>query len=131
MWKTLPRYGTENMAGDLVLGQRIGWKTAGNGESRQNWVKKSKKGGDLRPIFGGSGLKLPLGIADAMETSMTTMTKTATPEVTIGIFALIGAMFAKVSAAIEAEIPIGYEDETGFHTGVKPRDAEAAVLNSW
>jgi hypothetical protein len=113
------------------MGQKIGWKMAENGESRRNGVKNSRKGGGLRPIMGRSGLKHFPGIADAMDTRMTTMTKTATPEVTVGIFALIGAMFAKVSAAIEAEIPIGYEDETGFHTGVKPRDAEAAVLDSW
>jgi hypothetical protein len=59
------------------------------------------------------------------------MTKTAPPEVTVGIFALISAFAAKAHAAIEAQVPIGYEDETGFHTGVKPRDTEAAVLENW
>jgi len=62
---------------------------------------------------------------------MTTMTKTATPEVTVGLFSIFAVMAAKVRAAIEAQIPIGYEDETGFHTGVKPRDMEAAGLESW
>jgi hypothetical protein len=28
-------------------------------------------------------------------------------------------IFAKMRAAIEAYLPLGYEDETGFHFGVK------------
>jgi hypothetical protein len=59
---------------------------------------------------------------------MMTMTKTATPEATVGLLAAFAAMTAKVRAAIEAQVPIGYEDETGFPTGVKPRDAEAAEM---
>jgi hypothetical protein len=62
---------------------------------------------------------------------MTTMTKTATPEVTGGIFTIFALLAAKVRAAIAAEMPIGYQDETGFHTGVKPRDAGAAVMDNW
>ena len=37
---------------------------------------------------------------------------------------MLGAMFrgivAKVRNAVRIDIPIGYQDETGFHTGVKP-----------
>lgn len=62
---------------------------------------------------------------------MTTMTKTATPEVTVGLYAAFAAIVAKVRAAIEAQAPIGYQDETGFHTGVKPRDTEAAGMSEW
>jgi hypothetical protein len=40
-------------------------------------------------------------------------------------------MVAKIRAAIESLAPIGYQDETGFHTGVKPRDSEAAGMSSW
>jgi len=62
---------------------------------------------------------------------MTSMTKTVTPEVTVGALTVFAALFAKVRAAIEALAPIGYQDETGFHTGVKPRDAEAAGMSDW
>jgi hypothetical protein len=31
---------------------------------------------------------------------------------------------AKLWKAIRIEIPIGYQDETGFHTGVKPAEKE-------
>ena len=79
----------------------------------------------------GLGLKLPLGIADAMEAYMTSLTKTATPEVAFGLLTLFAAIAAKVRATIEAQAPIGYQDETGFHTGVKPRDAEAAGMSAW
>jgi hypothetical protein len=59
------------------------------------------------------------------------MTKTATPEVAVGLLAIFAVMFAKVRAAFEALAPIGYQDETGFHTGVRPRDAEAAEMSDW
>jgi len=63
---------------------------------------------------------------------MTSATKTATPEVTVGFFAAFASIAAKVRAAIEAQAPIGYQDETGFHTGVKPRDTEAAAeMSDW
>jgi hypothetical protein len=32
----------------------------------------------------------------------------------------VSGIVAKLLKAIRMEIPIGYEDETGFHTGVKP-----------
>jgi len=62
---------------------------------------------------------------------MTSMTKTVTPEVSVGLYAAFAAMVAKIRAAIESLAPIGYQDETGFHTGVKPRDSEAAGMSSW
>ncbi|MGA2555589.1 MAG: hypothetical protein ABSG04_04870 [Verrucomicrobiota bacterium] len=63
---------------------------------------------------------------------MTSATKTATPEVTVGLFAVFASIAARVRAAIEAQAPIGYQDETGFHTGVKPRDTEAAAkMSDW
>ncbi len=33
---------------------------------------------------------------------------------------LFAAMLAKIRDAFKFEIPVGYQDETGFHTGVKP-----------
>ena len=53
-----------------------------------------------------------------------TMTKTGS-EVTFGLFTMFAAIAAKIQAAIEAEAPLGYQDQTGFHTGVKPRGEEA------
>jgi len=66
---------------------------------------------------------------DACMTSVTT--KTATPEVTVGLLSVFAAIAAKVRAAIDAQVPLGYQDETGFHTGVKPRDGEAAGIADW
>lgn len=57
-------------------------------------------------------------------TNMNSMTKTGS-EVTVGLFTIFAAIAAKVQAAFEAEAPLGYEDETGFHVGVKPRGEEA------
>jgi hypothetical protein len=62
-----------------------------------------------------------------MDTCMTSVTKTATPEVTVGLFTVFASIAAKVRASIEALAPVGYQDETGFHTGIKPRDSEAAA----
>lgn len=50
----------------------------------------------------------------------------------MGLFAVFASIAAKVRAAIEAQAPIGYQDETGFHTGVKPRNPEAAAeMSDW
>jgi hypothetical protein len=27
--------------------------------------------------------------------------------------------------------PVGYQDDAGFHTGIKPRDEQAAGLADW
>ena len=66
-----------------------------------------------------------------MNACMTSMTKTATPEVSVGLYAAFAAIVAKIRAAVDSLAPIGYQDETGFHTGVKPRNAEAAGMSEW
>lgn len=39
---------------------------------------------------------------------------------------------AKARAAFEALVPLAYQDETGFHTGIKPRNSEAtAEIADW
>ena len=81
----------------------------------------------MRPFLLVLGLKSRRGIADAVYNCMTSVTKTATPEVTVGLLTVFAAIAAKVRSAIEALAPIGYQDETGFHTGIKPRDSEAAA----
>jgi hypothetical protein len=58
------------------------------------------------------------------------MTKTA-PEVTVGLLTVFSVIAAKVRAVIEAQVPLGYQDETGFHTGIKPRDEEATYPSEW
>jgi hypothetical protein len=66
-----------------------------------------------------------------MDGYMTSITKTATPELTFGLHSAFEAIAAKVRALLEAQAPIGYQDETGFHTGIKPRDPEAAGIAAW
>jgi hypothetical protein len=36
----------------------------------------------------------------------------------------VSGIVAKLRKAIRIEIPIGYQDETGFHMGVKPAEKE-------
>ena len=36
----------------------------------------------------------------------------------------LNGIIAKLRKAIRIEIPIGYQDETGFHMGVKPAEKE-------
>jgi hypothetical protein len=36
------------------------------------------------------------------------------------VTALFAAIIAKVRAAFDRQVPIGYEDEEGFHYGVEP-----------
>jgi hypothetical protein len=38
---------------------------------------------------------------------------------------------AKLMNTISAKIPIGYQDESGFHTGVKSVDREAGWPRFW
>ncbi len=76
-------------------------------------------------------LKPVVGIADAIEDCMTSITKTAVPEVTDGFTSFFALIAAKVRAAIDGMAPVGYQDETGFHTGVKPRDEQAAGIATW
>ena len=62
---------------------------------------------------------------------MTSITKTAAPEVTDGFTTFFASIATKLRAAIEGLAPVGYQDETGFHTGVKPRDEQAAGIATW
>jgi hypothetical protein len=38
---------------------------------------------------------------------------------------------AKLKRAIRIEVPIGYQDETGFHMGVKPAEKEVKWPSVW
>jgi hypothetical protein len=38
----------------------------------------------------------------------------------------LGAIVARLRAAIELNVPLGYEDETGFHIGAKPVCSESS-----
>jgi hypothetical protein len=40
-------------------------------------------------------------------------------------------MIAKLRNAISIEIPVGYQDETGFHTGVKSATKEIKWPATW
>jgi hypothetical protein len=84
----------------------------------------------LAAFLGEEWLKIPVGIADAMNAYMTSLTK-ATPVIQVGDLNLFKTIIAKVRAAIEAQAPMGYQDETGFHTGIKPRGEEAFCPSNW
>jgi hypothetical protein len=49
--------------------------------------------------------------------------------------ASLGLMFhgivAKLRNAIRIDIPVGYQDETGFHMGVKPAGKEVKWPSVW
>lgn len=45
-------------------------------------------------------------------------------------FPLVGIV-AKLRNALKVNIPVGYQDENGFHTGVKPADKEAKWPSVW
>ncbi len=38
---------------------------------------------------------------------------------------------AKLRNAVRIEIPAGYEDETGFHTGINPAETEIKRPRAW
>lgn len=42
-----------------------------------------------------------------------------------------GAVFARLKNAVMAEIPDGYQDETGFHMGVKAEEKEIKWPVAW
>jgi hypothetical protein len=112
-WKTLPRYGTRRRTGYCKKEPKTG--------------KMHGENHDFGPFLWVFGLKSRRGIADAMSACMTSATKTATAEVTVGFPNVFAMIAAKARAAFEALVPLGYQDETGFHTGIKPRDSEAAA----
>jgi len=39
----------------------------------------------------------------------------------ITLMLLIAGIITKLRAAVKIEVPVGYQDETGFHFGVKNR----------
>lgn len=41
------------------------------------------------------------------------------------------ALFARLKSAVKFEIPTGYQDETGFHTGVKAEEKEIKWPATW
>jgi hypothetical protein len=43
---------------------------------------------------------------------------------------LVAAVAARVRAMIDAQVPVGYQDETGFHAGVK-RTSEPRFPSLW
>ena len=46
------------------------------------------------------------------------------------ILLLAASVIAKLRAIIQAEMPIGYQDETGFHTGVKKTGSLARIFHT-
>jgi hypothetical protein len=61
---------------------------------------------------------------------MTNISKTF-PVVPVAILTVFAVLAAKIRAAIEAQAPMGYQDETGFHPGIKPRGQEANWQAGW
>lgn len=41
------------------------------------------------------------------------------------------ALCARLKNAVKIEIPVGYQDETGFHSGVKPAAKELQWPTAW
>jgi hypothetical protein len=41
------------------------------------------------------------------------------------------ALFARLKNAVKHEIPTGYQDETGFHVGVKAQEKEIKWPAAW
>lgn len=42
-----------------------------------------------------------------------------------GVSPLLRLIVARMRKAVRIEIPVGYQDETGFHYGVQPAEKEA------
>jgi hypothetical protein len=40
-------------------------------------------------------------------------------------------IIAKLRNAVKFNVPVGYQDESGFHMGVKPADKEAKWPSVW
>jgi hypothetical protein len=40
-------------------------------------------------------------------------------------------IIARLKNAVKFDIPTGYQDETGFHTGVKAEDKEIKFPSTW
>jgi hypothetical protein len=52
-----------------------------------------------------------------------------TPTIMLAIVAM-GALISKMTAAVKFEIPVGYQDENGFHYGVQPNGANKFNVSS-
>jgi hypothetical protein len=66
------------------------------------------------------------GMADAMNDSM--MHKVSI--LPAMMLLLVAAIAAKVRSMIDAQVPMGYQDETGFHAGVKAAN-DSTWPSSW
>jgi len=44
---------------------------------------------------------------------------------------LLTAFIARLKTAVTIQIPTGYQDETGFHMGVKPAQSEVKWPSIW
>ena len=40
-------------------------------------------------------------------------------------------LFAKLKSAVNIEVPVGYQDENGYHSGVKPDGTEMEWPTNW
>ena len=41
----------------------------------------------------------------------------------------LGVILRRLHALLRGAVPVGYEDQTGFHTGLPPANPEMAVLS--
>ena len=44
---------------------------------------------------------------------------------------LLGGLIARLKTAINQQIPVGYQDESGFHTGVKANQKQVKWPATW
>ena len=50
---------------------------------------------------------------------------------TVSFGAMFHGIVAKMRHAVRIDIPVGYQDETGFHMGVKPAEKEITWPPVW
>jgi hypothetical protein len=43
----------------------------------------------------------------------------------------LNGLIAKLKNAVKTSVPVGYQDENGFHAGVKPQDKQAKWPTMW
>jgi hypothetical protein len=58
-----------------------------------------------------------------------TINKTWVHHANVG-FSLSG-LVARLTSALSQQIPVGYQDETGFHTGVKAENKDSKWPTTW
>ncbi|HEX4644169.1 MAG TPA: hypothetical protein VH598_01020 [Verrucomicrobiae bacterium] len=49
----------------------------------------------------------------------------------VALMVLIAGLLAKLRAAVEKRVPIGYQDENGFHVGLEPSGKESKWPPFW